>query len=104
MVAGDLLPGADGVHNGRGGRLRSASAHKLPELLAAERRGAQFVFLSPVSATRSHPEARPLGRTRFQLLARQTKLPVIALGGMTARKFRGLSGAYGWAGIDAWSG
>jgi thiamine-phosphate pyrophosphorylase len=106
IAAGAPLPGADGVHGaaGRGG-LRSASAHDLRELKAAERQGAHLVFLSPVFPTRSHPGARTLGRVRFGLLARQARIPVIALGGMDARRGASLtaSGAYGWAGIDAWA-
>lgn len=100
--------GAAGSHGREFGRLwprglRSAPAHDLKEIQAAERAGADLIFLSPVFATRSHPGARTLGRTRFALLARQTKLPVIALGGMNRRRAESLSNAYGWAGIDAWS-
>ena len=84
----------------------SASAHNLRELRTAERRGAAFVFLSPVFPTRSHPGARTLGRVRFGLIAQQARIPVIALGGLDTRKGRSLRalGAYGWAAIDAWSG
>lgn len=99
--------GADGVHHGRGrGGLRTASAHNLAELRAAERAGAQLVFLSPVFPTRSHPGSRALGRVRFGQLAHQSRIPVIALGGVDLRRGRSLSalGAYGWAGIDAWTG
>ena len=99
--------GADGSHGrGPGPGLRSAPAHDLKEIRAAEAAGAALVFLSPVFATRSHPDARPLGRLRFGLLARATRLPVIALGGMDAARGESLRalGAYGWAGIDAWSG
>ena len=102
LVAGLPLPGADGVHGRRGAGLRSASVHNLRELKAAERAGADLVFLSPVFATRSHPGAKPLGPRRFALLAHQAKVPVIALGGMDAEKAQVLGGAYGWAGIDAW--
>jgi thiamine-phosphate pyrophosphorylase len=101
LVAGLPLPGGDGVHNRRGRGIRSMSAHNLRELKAAERAGADLVFLSPVFATRSHPGAASLGATRFNRLARMTHLPVIALGGMDAARFRSLPGAWGWAGIDA---
>jgi thiamine-phosphate pyrophosphorylase len=97
------LPGADGVHNGRGGGLRTASAHSLREIRAAERAGADLIFLSPIFETRSHPGAAALGRRGFERLARRTPLPVVALGGMDAGKHRTLLGAYGWAGIDAFS-
>ena len=103
--------GADGSHGrarprpARSG-LQSASAHDVREIRTAERNGAALIFLSPVFPTRSHPGAAPLGRVRFGLLARQTGLPVIALGGMDARRARSLMalGIYGWAAIDAWSG
>jgi thiamine-phosphate pyrophosphorylase len=103
VVAGPILPGADGTHNRPGRGLRTASAHNLREIRAAERAGAHLIFLSPVFPSRSHPNAAALGRRRFALLAHQTRLPVIALGGMDAEKARTLGGAYGWAGIDAWS-
>jgi thiamine-phosphate pyrophosphorylase len=105
--AGGQFRGADGVHHGpRRGGFRTASAHDLAELRAAERAGAQLVFVSPVFPTRSHLGARALGRVRFGLLARQSRIPVIALGGMDSRRWRSIAalGAYGWAGIDAWSG
>lgn len=103
IVAGDPLPGAQGCHNRRGRGIRTASAHSLAELKAAERSGANLVFLSPVHPTRSHPDAAPLGPRRFALIAHQARVPVIALGGMDAGKARTLGGAYGWAGIDAFS-
>ena len=98
--------GADGSHGrGPGEGLRSAPAHSFTEIRAAERAKADLVFLSPVFATRSHPEARPLGLARFAWLARRTELPVIALGGMDAALGRRLAsfGAYGWAAIEAWT-
>ena len=101
VLAGGGLRG-DGVHGGRGGGLRSASAHNLRELKTAERSGATLVFLSPAFPTRSHPDARALGPVRFGLIAAQAKVPVIALGGVDTRKARRLPHIYGWAGIDAW--
>lgn len=102
---------ADGSHGLQGGKrspgglLRSASAHDPKELRAAERAGADFVFVSPVFPTRSHPGAGTLGPVRFGLLARHGRVPVIALGGMNARKMRRIAGmnVHGWAAIDAWS-
>jgi thiamine-phosphate pyrophosphorylase len=102
IVAGERLPGADGVHNRRGPGIRTASAHDSAELRAA-RRGADLVFLGPVHPTRSHPGAAALGPARFDRLARRAGIPVIALGGMDSARFRALRHAYGWAAIDAWS-
>jgi thiamine-phosphate pyrophosphorylase len=93
----------DGVHGRSGPGLWSASAHNLAELKTAERLGASFVFLSPIFPTRSHPGARTLGRVRFAMIARQARIPVIALGGIEMRRARRLPHIYGWAGIDAWS-
>ena len=107
--------GAEGVHmpgrRGSGahfaarpcGGLCSASVHSLRELRMAERAGADLVFLSPVFPTRSHPGAPNLGPLRFAAIARQTRLPVVALGGMTADRFFRLRplGACGWGAIDA---
>ena len=100
----------DGVHNHamrlhKYAELRTFSAHTVPELRAAKRKGADLVFLSPVFPTRSHPGARTLGPLRFARLVREAAMPVIALGGMNAARARRLraSGAYGWAAIDAWT-
>lgn len=92
---------ADGVH-GAGGAFSTAPVHNLRELIAAERAGVDLVFISPVFATRSHIGGRALGYSGFARLALRSKVPVIALGGMTAARARTLRGAYGWAGIDAW--
>ena len=91
-VAGDGY-GSPGPHR------RLATAHGLREIGRANRFGAHALLLSPVHPTRSHPGARPLGRVRSLLLARRATMPVIALGGMTARRFRGLP-LHGWAAID----
>src|SRR3546814_11624285 len=80
------------------------AVHDPAEFGAAIRAKADLVFLSPVFATRSHPDAGPLGRIRFGLLARSAPMPVIALGGMTSSNWRSLKrqGAYGYAAIDDW--
>ena len=99
--------GADGSHGrGAGVGLRSAPVHDYQELRAAERAGADFVFVSPVYATRSHPKSTGMRLARFAWLARRTQLPVIALGGMNPARGRRLAsfGAYGWGAIDAWAG
>jgi len=77
--------------------LRLVTAHSLRQLGRAKRVDA--VLLSPVFATRSHPGARSLGEVRFLMLARQSPDPVLALGGMTAKRARGLP-CHGWAAID----
>jgi thiamine-phosphate pyrophosphorylase len=97
--------GADGVYGTpmrRGSGVISCctvTAHSLREIGAARRAGADAILLSPVFATRSHPGAKVLGPLRFRLLAARAGVPVIALGGMTARRARRL-GTRRWAAID----
>lgn len=79
--------------------LRLASAHDGDELAKAGAAGVDGVFLSPVFATRSHPDARPLGIHGFHVLARRSPVPVIALGGMTQHRAREL-GWPRWGAID----
>ncbi|MGC6329956.1 thiamine phosphate synthase [Rhizorhabdus sp. FW153] len=112
LLAGDehmaLRWGADGAHHRQphAPRFGTSPVHDRREIRAAERSGATALLLSPLYATRSHPGASGLGRMRFAALLRATRLPVIALGGMTARRGRHarLLGAQGWAAIDAWGG
>ncbi len=96
--------GADGAHGRHRGAV-TAPVHSVAEIRGAEKKGARLLFLSPVFPTQSHPGARTLGRVRFSALGRQSRRPIIALGGMTAARARSLrsSGFYGWAAIDGLS-
>lgn len=98
--------GADGIYGEvdriglpRPGVLRLATAHDAAELAAAERAQADGVFLSPVFPTRSHPGDAVLGVEGFHALAANARLPVIALGGMNARRAAEL-GWPRWGAID----
>ena len=97
-----VVAGKGGKHGRHRGAI-TAPVHSVRERIAAERARARLVFVSPVFATASHPGAKPLGRVRFGLLIRGSKCPVVALGGMNARRARGLAAfkIHGWAGIDA---
>ncbi|MBT0667816.1 thiamine phosphate synthase [Novosphingobium profundi] len=101
--------GADGAYGSahdllRGGAcLRLASAHDPREIRRALAARADAVLLSPVFATRSHPGQATLGPARFHLMAAQCPLPVIALGGMTARRAQAHR-LERWAAIDGLSG
>jgi len=84
------------------GKLLAWPAHNLKEIRAGERSHADFILLSPLFPTRSHPSVKALGCLGFAKLVRATALPVIALGGVRREDQRQLLnlGAYGWAAID----
>lgn len=63
--------------------LVSASCHTPIELAHAAALALDFVVLSPVLATLSHPDAPPIGWETFAHWIRSYSLPVYALGGMT---------------------
>jgi thiamine-phosphate pyrophosphorylase len=92
---------AVGAH-GRTHGCFSAPAHNVRERIAAERRGANIVFLSPVFATMSHPGGRGIGRVGLGRMSHGSRAFVIALGGMNAKRARSLRGLniVGWAAID----
>ncbi len=87
-------------------KLFAVSCHDADELMFAQELGADFVTLSPVCPTSSHPGAQVLGWERFsKLLELNARIPVFALGGMSladepvARRF----GAQGIAGISCFT-
>ena len=104
LVAADPpLPGTAGRHGRVAGAL-TWPAHDRREVTAARRHGARLLLLSPAFATRSHPGVQATGPARLARIARDQRLPMIALGGMTARRYRRIRalGFAGWAAIDAW--
>ncbi|MDA0231529.1 MAG: thiamine phosphate synthase [Proteobacteria bacterium] len=98
LIAGDAVlamrVGAAGIHlpEARAGEARrwrhrrhwliTVAAHSRQALHQAAMCGADAALLSPVFATASHPEERPLGLEGFNLLAARSRLPVYALGGI----------------------
>ena len=83
--------------------LVSAACHDLQQLQHAEKIGVDFVTLSPVLPTATHPENLPLGWYQFASWHQVMDLPVYALGGMEAKllKMAQAQGAYGIAAIRA---
>lgn len=63
--------------------LCGASCHSVQELQRAEQLGFDFVLLSPVKPTQTHPDVQPLGWDGFTGMMRDYSLPVYALGGLT---------------------
>jgi thiamine-phosphate pyrophosphorylase len=98
--------GADGAHSRslhRSQGIRTVAVHSAREAALAKRIGADLIFVSPVFATRSHPDAQAIGAVGLGRIAGQMRDRTIALGGMTAKRAKSLSTLklYGWAAIDA---
>lgn len=81
------------------GKLLTFAAHGRRALARAASQGADAALLSPVFPTASHPGQPCLGAIRFRRLAKASRLPVYALGGITVKTAPGLqhSGAAGLA-------
>jgi thiamine-phosphate pyrophosphorylase len=79
--------------------LRIVTVHDANEIAHANAAGANAAMISPVFATRTHPNVTPLGPERFHALAALAEMPVIALGGMTFERANEL-GWSRWAAID----
>ncbi len=89
------LSGADGVHLPEGadvaaaraalgaGAWIGASRHDAAGVAGAARAGADYVTLGPVFATPG--KGAPMGIDAFAAIARSSPVPVVALGGVTAR-------------------
>lgn len=106
MLKGDVAPGFAGVGwhltrwqlreaweasnpSSRGGTrpssahgLLAASCHDAEELAMAADIGVDFVTLSPINPTASHPDAQPLGWERARELIGSVNMPVYLLGGL----------------------
>jgi 8-oxo-dGTP diphosphatase len=62
--------------------LLAASCHSPADLARAAELGVDFAVLSPVLPTPSHPDAEPLGWSRFAAWVDAAAVPTYALGGM----------------------
>lgn len=105
--------GADGVHlssrqlramndqSDVSSQCLSASCHSLKEVRQAQSLSLDFVVLSPVFPTQSHPDAQPLGWERFSEITDEISIPVYALGGLGTHDHVAAwhAGAQGVAGI-----
>src|SRR5256885_3601197 len=96
-----LAVGAAGVQLGHGSlapedarRLNAGwwigkSVHDLREAAAAHAGGADYLLVGPVFPTATHPARAPLGSGRLQEIV-AVGLPVVAIGGVTPERIRGL--------------
>ncbi|KEI72494.1 Nudix family hydrolase [Endozoicomonas elysicola] len=63
-------------------QLLVASCHDEQQIQDAEAMAVDFITLSPVKKTQSHPETKPLGLVKALALTEAAKVPVFWLGGM----------------------
>lgn len=111
-----LAAAADGVHLGarslppvaarrilRPGMLLGRSVHNLDEAGQAESEGADYLFLGPLFATLSHPGAPALGLDAYREAVLRTRIPILAIGGITGENVRlvAQAGGHGAAAIRA---
>ena len=83
---------ADGVHLTSSDLLKikkipkkfivSASCHNQEEIDIAEKLCVNFLVLSAVKKTLSHPEIKPIGWSKFEELVNKANTPIYALGGL----------------------
>lgn len=88
-------------------RWLAASCHNAEELQMAEALGVDFVTLSPVLPTQTHPDALPLGWEQAHALLTRCRLPAYLLGGLTLAELNTAhhAGAQGIAAIRGlWKG
>ncbi|WP_022696865.1 thiamine phosphate synthase [Euryhalocaulis caribicus] len=83
--------------------VNSAAAHTPLALRRAAAAGMDFAFISPVFETGSASARRPLGIFRVRLLARESSMPLYALGGLNPHNAKRLenSGLSGIGAVDA---
>ena len=113
-----LAADADGVHLGERSlpiaavrrhvpekMLLGRSTHDLDEATREEAAGADYLFLGPIFATETHPDATPLGLDHLREAVLRCRIPIVAIGGIGGENAPGIvaTGAAGVAAIRAFS-
>jgi thiamine-phosphate diphosphorylase len=104
-AAGVNLPERDvSVKDARsllGDRLIGRSVHSREGAVGAENAGADYLIFGLVWPSPSHPDARAVGIDALAAAARAVRIPVLAIGGVTAKRVTEClgAGAAGYAAI-----
>jgi len=93
----------EAVPVGGQGFLVGRSVHSLEAARRAEAEGADYLVAGPVYETRSHPGRQPAGLSLIEGITRRVRVPVLAIGGVNARRVDEVvrAGASGVAVISA---
>jgi len=104
------IPGTNGVHYKRGSKREfpaekgyaGVSAHSTEGCFDAAAQNFDYVFISPIFETQSHPGQKGLGLDKLSRICASVDIPVFALGGITEanRHACKVSGAKGTASIS----
>ena len=84
-------------------QLLGVSTHDLTQALKAQAMGADFIVISPVQATQTHPDTVPIGWEVSGEVVKKLNIPVYFLGGMSLNDLNKTLklGAQGIAGVSA---
>jgi thiamine-phosphate pyrophosphorylase len=85
-------------------QLLGLSVHSLDGVMAAEQQGADFVVLGPIYDTPSkRVYGPPIGLSILEQAARKVRIPIFAIGGITATRARDVrrAGAFGVAVVSS---
>ncbi len=84
-----------------GNRLVGRSVHSIDSAVEAERDGADYVIYGPVWPSASHSGVAPVGVEALARVAGALRIPVLAIGGITAERIPEITaaGAAGYAAI-----
>ncbi len=96
---------ARGLLGGRG--TVGVSVHDVEEARQAVEGGADYLTVGTMFATASHPERTPVGPSLVEAVQRTTRVPLVAIGGITPDRVEAVaaSGAWGVAVLDGvWGG
>jgi thiamine-phosphate pyrophosphorylase len=108
--AQNLIPNTSGLHYKRGSKrsvsaeigYAGVSAHSGEGCIQAESNYFDYVFLSPVFETSSHPGQKGIGLDKLSRICATVEIPVFALGGITEENRHAckVAGAKGTASIS----
>ena len=77
------LPTADRHQRLLGLEILGLSTHSLPQAIAAQGEGANYIGVGPVFATGTKPDAKPVGLELVRQVAGRVATPFFAIGGIT---------------------